>query len=102
MSPTGIACPEGDVLLGDVLGIAEGGILGALDGKEVGCTVAGVCVEVDGIGDEQAILKRAIMQRRGRKLAFLYLLNIVAPFFCCHFATLSALVGFDKPSRTSE
>ena len=44
----GIACPAGDVLLGDVLGVAEGGTLGALDGKEVGCTVAGVCVEVDG------------------------------------------------------
>ena len=75
----GIACPAGDVLLRDVLGVAEGGTLGALDGKEVGCTVAEVCVEVDGIGDEQAILKRAMMQRRGRKLAFLYLLNIVAP-----------------------
>jgi hypothetical protein len=48
MSPIGMARPEGDVLLGSVLGVAEGGTLGALDGKEVGCTVAGVCVEVDG------------------------------------------------------
>ncbi len=32
-----------------------------------------------------------------------FLLSKLDPFFfCCHFATLSALVGFDKPSRTSE
>ncbi len=30
------------------------------------------------------------------------LLRLDQFFFCCHVATLSALVGFDKPSRTSE
>ncbi len=44
----GVAFLEGDFLLGDVLGVAEGGILDAEDGKAVGCTVGGVCVEVDG------------------------------------------------------
>ncbi len=43
-----IARLEEDALLGGLLGVAEGGTLGALDGKEVGCTVAGVCVEVGG------------------------------------------------------
>ena len=44
----GAAFLEGDFLLEDVLGAAEGGILDAEDGKAVGCTVGGVCVEVDG------------------------------------------------------
>ena len=44
----GVAFLEGDFLLEDVLGAAEGGILDAEDGKAVGCTVGGVCVEVDG------------------------------------------------------
>jgi len=44
----GAAFLEGDFLLEDVLGATEGGILDAEDGKAVGCTVGGVCVEVDG------------------------------------------------------
>jgi hypothetical protein len=42
----GVAFPEGDVPVG--LGAEEADIFGGLDGKEVGCTVGGVCVEVDG------------------------------------------------------